>query len=134
LIVIVSSLVKLAPVFMQRHKCQRFECVWRHLQWTRQWWNEILLSDESHFHLSRADGHMRVWTVHNRFVKLTTIPECFTLFDRKWNNMPQFKIQNTIRLMWRCCTTCINTKRGLTSYWLWDFVLFTFQHRIWRDS
>jgi hypothetical protein len=51
-------------VLTQRHKRQRFECVLRHLHWTRQLWDKDLFSDESHFHPSRVDGHTRALRVN----------------------------------------------------------------------
>lgn len=53
------------PVLTQRHKRQRLDWARRHLPWTRQRWNTVLFSDESRFHLSRADGRTRIWRRRN---------------------------------------------------------------------
>jgi hypothetical protein len=49
------------PILTQRHRRQRLEWARGHLPWTRQQWQEVQFSEESHFNLSHADGRIRVW-------------------------------------------------------------------------
>jgi hypothetical protein len=43
------------PILTQRHRRQRLEWARGHLPWTRQQWQEVQFSEESHFNLSHAD-------------------------------------------------------------------------------
>ena len=49
------------PILTQRHRRQRLEWARGHLPWTRQQWQEVQFSEESHFNLSHADVCISVW-------------------------------------------------------------------------
>lgn len=44
-----------------RHRRAREQWARTHFRWNRQQWSTVLFTDESLFHLSRADGRIRVW-------------------------------------------------------------------------
>ena len=53
------------PLLTPQHRQQRLAWARTYLQWTRQRWQEVLFSDESHFCISNADGRIRVWRRQN---------------------------------------------------------------------
>ena len=58
-----------------RHHQQCLAWARTHLQWTRQRWQEVLFSDESHSCILNADGRIRVWKRQNERLDACCINE-----------------------------------------------------------
>ena len=68
-----ASLNKTFPSFLRN---ERWAGRYRH--WRLQRWHDVLLSDESRFHLRNADGRMKVWCRHEERYH----NDCFVQTDR----------------------------------------------------
>ena len=67
-----------ALLLTQRRRIGRLTWAMAHLRWTRRQWSSVLLSDESKFNLSFADGRQRVWRRRGE----RDDDQCVTEFDR----------------------------------------------------
>ena len=49
------------PILTRQHRARWYEFAQEHQNWRLQDWHTVLFTDESRFHLSACDRHVRVW-------------------------------------------------------------------------